>query len=48
MTAASPPLPAPGQRWLWLPAPGSWRYYAMLAALGISSSGRWAASRRRT
>ena len=35
MTAASPPLPAPGQRWLWLPAPGSWRYYAMLAALGI-------------
>jgi uncharacterized oligopeptide transporter (OPT) family protein len=35
MTTASPPLPAAGQRWLWLPAPGSRRYYALLAALGI-------------
>jgi uncharacterized oligopeptide transporter (OPT) family protein len=24
-----------GQRWAWLPTPGSWRYYALLAVIGI-------------
>jgi len=39
MTTASAPLSAAGQRWLWLPAPGSWRCYARLAALGLGVAG---------
>ena len=31
----APTTPAAGQRWHWLPPIGSWRYYALLAALGI-------------
>jgi len=32
---AAAPTSASGHRWSWLPAPGSWRYYALLAALGM-------------
>lgn len=31
----SQPPPDIGQRWAWLPAPGTWRYYALLASIGI-------------
>jgi uncharacterized oligopeptide transporter (OPT) family protein len=34
MTSAPSGAPL-GQRWAWLPPIGSWRYYALLAALGI-------------
>ncbi|MBL8670500.1 MAG: OPT/YSL family transporter [Alphaproteobacteria bacterium] len=30
-----PQPPVIGQRWAWLPAPGTWRYYALLASIGI-------------
>jgi uncharacterized oligopeptide transporter (OPT) family protein len=32
-TQALPPLTAP--RWSWLPAPGTWKYHALLLSLGI-------------
>lgn len=35
MTAPAPPVAALGQRWAWLPPIGSWRYYALLATIGI-------------
>jgi uncharacterized oligopeptide transporter (OPT) family protein len=35
MTSTSIPLPESTQRWAWLPRLGSWRYYALLGAVGI-------------
>jgi uncharacterized oligopeptide transporter (OPT) family protein len=34
MSASSPPI-ATTQRWSWLPAPDTWKYHALLLALGI-------------
>ncbi|HEY1437130.1 MAG TPA: OPT/YSL family transporter [Casimicrobiaceae bacterium] len=35
MTSASIPLKEAGQRWAWLPKLGTWKYYALLGAVGI-------------
>jgi uncharacterized oligopeptide transporter (OPT) family protein len=35
MTSTSIPLPESTQRWAWLPRLGTWRYYALLGAVGI-------------
>jgi uncharacterized oligopeptide transporter (OPT) family protein len=35
MTSTSIPLKEAGQRWAWLPKLGSWKYYALLGAVGI-------------
>src|SRR5450631_1412995 len=35
MTAYSLAAPGPAPRWHWLPAPGTWKYHALLLALGI-------------
>jgi uncharacterized oligopeptide transporter (OPT) family protein len=34
MTSISAPVPSV-RRWQWLPAPGTWKYYALLAAIGL-------------
>ncbi|HET9580940.1 MAG TPA: OPT/YSL family transporter [Usitatibacter sp.] len=34
MSAAAEPLRASTPRWAWLPAPGTWKYHALLLALG--------------
>ena len=33
----STPIPQPGTapRWMWLPQPGTWKYYALLGVVGI-------------
>jgi uncharacterized oligopeptide transporter (OPT) family protein len=35
MTSTSIPLKEAGQRWAWLPKLGTWKYYALLGAVGI-------------
>jgi uncharacterized oligopeptide transporter (OPT) family protein len=35
MTSASIPLKEAAQRWAWLPKLGTWKYYALLGAVGI-------------
>ena len=35
MTSTSIPLQEAGQRWAWLPKLGTWKYYALLGAVGI-------------
>src|SRR5450755_1938792 len=35
MTAYSLAAPGPAPRWHWLPAPGTWKYHALLLVLGI-------------
>jgi uncharacterized oligopeptide transporter (OPT) family protein len=35
MTSASIPLKEAAQRWAWLPTIGTWKYYALLGAVGI-------------
>ncbi|HWZ70407.1 MAG TPA: OPT/YSL family transporter [Casimicrobiaceae bacterium] len=35
MTSTSIPLPEGAQRWAWLPRLGTWKYYALLGAVGI-------------
>src|ERR1700681_552337 len=35
MTSTSIPLQEAGQRWAWLPKLGTWKYYALLSAVGI-------------
>jgi uncharacterized oligopeptide transporter (OPT) family protein len=35
MTSTSMPLADAGQRWAWLPRLGTWKYYALLGAVGI-------------
>ncbi|MDE2564475.1 MAG: hypothetical protein KGL50_01715, partial [Burkholderiales bacterium] len=34
-TGAAVPEAATAPRWAWLPAPGSWRYHALLVGLGV-------------
>src|SRR5205807_10467746 len=35
MTSTSIPLQAAGHHWAWLPKLGTWKYYALLGAVGI-------------
>jgi len=35
MTSASTTLADGAPRWAWLPTPGTWKYYALLGAVGI-------------
>ena len=35
MTSASIPMTNETRRWAWLPATGTWKYYALLGVVGI-------------
>jgi hypothetical protein len=35
MTSASTAIADSAPRWAWLPKPGTWKYYALLGAVGI-------------